>query len=39
MQVAHSGSIGRLVDEGSFAFDARMVGCLEAWPSGFDAAP
>jgi len=31
-------AIGRLVDEGSFAFDTGMVDCLEAWPSGFDAA-
>lgn len=31
-------AIGQLVDEGSLAFDSRMVDCLEAWPSGFDAA-
>lgn len=29
-------AIGRLVDKGRFAFDTRMVDCLEAWPSGFD---
>ncbi len=29
-------AVARLVETGSFAFETRMVDCLDSWPSGFD---
>lgn len=29
-------AVARLVETGSFAFETRMVECLDSWPSGFD---